>query len=403
MLLARHSQVYRLRPGAVLVSMAELAAFARWLGTRLALPVEIQGVTATRGGTLRTSVPLAAASHADMAMQPEVPALRLRRATGLALKADLKRLADWLAPLIAQAWQNEKGQFQLDRAKPRLPSPGEGIIVTRSTFQAFVLAACGALGIEVDSRDVIGTRDTGAGVYIRRRGNRTASIAITRRPWSGHGKACFVNLPDPPEDGYWTEVVVTNTYANGSYTETTTASGAIQGIGPDGTFDDCDDLDYVSTFDPEFDYGAFVSTSQTETLVTWDDVVAAALAAVDDAGYDEAGYTDSWSETNWEAASAVVRSELIGTSSSELGYIYGPGGGAFGGWNISIPRFRITNTGQTRLIVEITHTRVSDSTVETPDPISVAPGATSDWITLREPAAGEVWNTHITRIGMGGF
>lgn len=389
--------VFRLRRRTGLATRRELWSFALFASRITGQKVTIDGIQEHHAGKLDTTVPLAP-DAGQMTIERTPAEYRPQAVKGLALKSDLRDLAAWLSPALeARDKSNDRLAELGKRQGSALPVPSDDGLLLRKDFIAFSRAACQRLGASFAASDVSGSRDTGDGLHVRRYA-RTASLVVTTQSRSGHGKACSVEIADPPEDGYYTQKVIEYTWTNGSYTETTTASGTVQGIGPSGTFDACADTDYESTQDGGFDYGTFVSSSTSGTLVAWDSVIAAAEGEIANAGSEVNEWTESWNEVDWATASAP-RSEFIDFASSDLGTIYGEG--VFGGWNIIHPKFKIANTGQTRLEIEVTHIRSSDLTEEVLDPIVILPGAESDWIDCRMPEPYELWHTYITRVRMG--
>lgn len=391
--------VYRgLKTAAGLATMRDVWSFARWMGEQLGQNVVVDGVEYVKAGFLKTEVPLAATARTSAGHKPEVPVLRFTRSRGLALAADLQQLAAWLQPQLEHRLRNNDARLSLRRKAARLPVPKKGLL-RRSELLEFIQVAAASLGFEARADDLTGIRDTGHGIHVSRR-SRTASIIVELQERSGHSKPCFAFLPEDMDTGYITVRVITYTHAGGSYTETFTASGAIQSGGPDVDFADCADVVFDSTFDPETDYGALEDVSVSDTLVPWDDARSAAIAEIADAGEPYVRWNGSWPEQEWRAASGP-RSEFAGNSSSRVGYIQGEG--VLAGWNHLVPKIRLKNTGQTRLEVEITFTRQSDDETETLAPVVVEAGQESDWISLRVPDPGELWIATITRLSIGGF
>lgn len=397
--ISRTPAVFRLRKKTGFASQRDLWSFALFVAERTGEAVVIEGVKHVRAGKLDGSVPMADGARTS-ASQPDPKIFRPRRRTGLALKSDLVHLHRWLEPIVAAvSASDDKAIFARQGAPGRLPLPSGAGLLLRDELLPYLQAAAAQLGARVEARDIIGSRETAGGLHINRR-HRTAAIRVEIQNRTGHGKACYYGLADPIDDGYITVRVRTNTYANGSYTETWTASGDVQGVGPGGTFDTCADVTYDSTLDPDFDYGAFVSLSDTDTVVPWDDVIAAAAAEVDDDSTPYDVWTDSWEEVDWRTASGAV-SQYLDYSESVYGTIYGEG--VLAGWNIRHPQMRVNNEGDAQIEIEVTFTRQSDSTTEVLPPIVVLPHASSDWIDLREADPGEVWDADVTSLSIAGF
>lgn len=395
---AQQPGVFRLRRKTGLTTMRDVWSFAHWIADRTGQTVVIEGVSRVRAGHLGASVPLATDARTVSHDKP-AEIYRPRQTRGLALKSDLHALARWLAPVLAQQDRSDDKRVNLRRAAAgRLPLPSGIGLLLREEFLAFAAAVGARLGFQVEAQDIAGSRETGAGIHVSRR-SRSAGIIVRSQPRYGYGKICAAfpaddpggDPPGDPDDGNVVTRVRVTTFETGSTTETWTASGTVQGIGPGGTFDDCADVDYDITGSGS---GAQTDVSVTDTIEPWDDVIAAAEAEIDDDGSPVDIWSDTWEETEWRTASAP-RSEFIEISYNDRSTGFE--------WEISAPKIQIENTGQTRLEVEITFTRLSDSETETLEPVIVEPGQTSDWIDTRAADPFETWNCHITRVGMGGF
>ncbi len=229
---------------------------------------------------------------------------------------------------------------------------------------------------------------------------RTAKVEIWVQARTGHSRPCFYALPDPLDAGYITSRVTTNTYQNGSYTQTWNATGDIEAYGPGETPSVCDEIDYSDTYDSAFDYGSFVSVASVDTLVGWAAATTAAEGAVEDSGAPFLKWQAAFSEDGWKAASALERDQFIWTSSSAVGYVEGLGN--LGGWNVSAPKFQIRNTGQTALKATVRFVRLSDEHEETIT-VRVARGQQSAWLAVQTAQAGETWTASVSRLKMGKF
>lgn len=388
---AQQPAVFRLRRKTGLATLRDVWSFAHYIADRTGQTVVIEGVSRVRAGHLGASVPLASDARTVSHTKP-AEVYHPRKKHGLALKSDLQELARWLAPVLAQQDRSDDKQVNLRRASQgRLPLPSGAGLLHRKDFVAFVTAAGARLGFKVEARDVVGSRDTAAGLHVNRRRSRIAGILVRTQARYGYGKICAAFTADDPDDGNVVTRVTVTTFETGSITETWTASATVQGIGPGGSFDDCAEVDYEQTGSGS---GAQTGVSTTDTVEPWDDVIAAAEAEIADEGPPFDVWTATWEQPEWRSASAA-RSEFIDVS-------YNARATGFE-WEIAAPKFQIENTGQTRLEVEITFTRLSDSETETLEPVIVEPGQTSDWIDTRAADPFETWNCHITRVGMGGF
>lgn len=227
--------------------------------------------------------------------------------------------------------------------KPDLRTPGPRGLLTMRELLAFMRRVGGQLGFHVSSDDFLAVRDTGHGLHIRRR-IRTAGLLIERQDaYQGLARVCMFDFADPIEDGFIIVRVRTRTFANGSYTETWTASGDVFGHVQGDEVPACDSIDYETTFDSGFDYGTFGSLEDDDTLLSGADAAAAASAA---AVLDETQFvftdSQSWLPEDWESASGTVRNYGLGQSSSRESF-------SVPGWSYVRPRYRLTNTGGARL------------------------------------------------------
>lgn len=388
--------VFRLRKKTGFATQRDLWTFAWFVAGQTAAQIQVQGVSALRRGHINASAPLAVdATTASSKPTPEV--YRPRSRTGLAFKSDLVALDRWLRPVLEEKWRSNDKQVTLrrDARLERLPLPsGDGLLL-RADLLPYLQAAAARLGFAVDAPDISGSRDTGGGFKVNRT-RRVAGLKLWLQLRYGVAQVCAINIASPSEDGYTTEEVDTFTYTLGSWSDTASRSGDITGGGPGDTLPDCDDIDYSSTYDPNFNYGDFVSASASDTVVSWDAATAAAAAAMDNDGAESLEWDVTWEKAQWRAASEEIRSFWFATSSLQLasGYI---------GVQYTRPKFKIENTGDTQLVVQAEHVRLSDSQTESLWDIVVDPGETSDWIECRDPDFGEIWDTIITRVRMGGF
>lgn len=391
--------VYRgLKTAAGLATMRDVWSFARWVGEQLGQNVVVDGVEYAKAGFLKAEVPLAATARTSAGYKPEVPVLRFTRSRGLALAADLQQLAAWLQPQIEHQLRNNDARLSLRRKAARLPVPKEGLLL-RSELLEFIQVAAASLGFEARADDLTGIRDTGSGFHVSRKKQRVASLILRVQLRSGHSKVCGLGVDE--EEGWISKRVETYTFENGSYTVTITPTGEIQGIAPGESFDLCGDGTTVSTYDPEFDYGAMTDQEAVDTFEPLSDLITAARGAIDDGDLVDNLWTPGWFESEWPAASEPRNQAIPYNSSSTLGGVYGEEEGE--GWNYHRPRIQIENTGPVPLEIEITFTRPSDSEEDVLDPITIAPGDESDWIDYPDPSEGETWAAAITRVGIAGY
>lgn len=384
--------------------MRDLHALAAFLTRHLPHDVRIEGIEKVRrvpGVSTITAKPIAEASkgHALSIAPPGAPPFHFDRRRGVAFLSDLTRYAQHLVEHVLPPLLVSRGMPVISpgRTKALVPRGEARLLLQQDLIRLVRLLP---FDFQVASAELASARETGNGLHLRRRESRTAELEVWVQDRHGHGKACFYVLPEDIADGYITVRVETYEFENGSYTITSTASGAVQGIGPDGTFTECAELVIEDTFDEEFDYGAPTGSSVDDTTVAWDSVRAAALGAIADAGAPELRWNPTFPEADWEAASAPRDQFITGTSSSDWGYIYGEG--SLAGWNIYAPKMQLVNTGAAALEIEVTFTRRSDEHEEV-GTVSLPRGATSDWLPWPTASTGEYWDAAITRVGIAGY
>lgn len=392
--------VYRgLRSSSGLATMRDLWSAASWVGGQLGQDVVIDGVEQAKPTGLRAEVPQALDARTAATFKAPDAQLRFTRSRGLAQRGDLHRFAAWLQPHLALRWRSDDARLSMRRPSGRLPLPGKQGLLLRAELAAFLVAAGARLGFAVESADISGIRDTGSGFHVSRKKQRVASLILRVQLRSGHSKVCGLGVDE--EEGWISKRVETYTFENGSYTVTITPTGEIQGIAPGESFDLCGDGTTVSTYDPEFDYGAMTDQEAVDTFEPLSDLITAARGAIDDGDLVDNLWTPGWFESEWPAASEPRNQAIPYNSSSTLGGVYGEEEGE--GWNYHRPRIQIENTGPVPLEIEITFTRPSDSEEDVLDPITIAPGDESDWIDYPDPSEGETWAAAITRVGIAGY
>jgi len=226
---------------------------------------------------------------------------------------------------------------------------------------------------------------------------KAAVLEIETQLTLGYSRVCLESNADPVEDGYSTEKTVTSTFANGSYTQTWTASGVIQGYGPGGTPDACAELSYSDTIDPEFEYGAFVDEASSHVIVPWTSAISAAEAAVEDWG-DPGVATYEWPADSWRAVSheGVSSIHYLGLSDSNLILPES------NGWRVQGYRFRMRNTGGAALRVDYRFIK-SPSSTEVAASRVLRRGERSDWIKPPACSPWDFWDGIIERVRIARF
>lgn len=224
-----------------------------------------------------------------------------------------------------------------------------------------------------------------------------AVLEIETQLTLGFSRVCLEGNQEPLEDGYSVEKTVESIFANGSYTQTWTASGAIQGYGPGGTPDGCAELSYSDTIDPEVDYGAFEDEDTSYVIVPWTGAISAAEAAVEDWG-DPGTETYEWRVTDWRSVSeaGVSLVHYLGVSSSNVILPES------NGWKVQGYRFRLRNAGGAALRVDYRFTKAPSST-EVAASLVLRRGEQSDWIEPPECAPWDLWDGVIERVRIARF
>lgn len=205
----------------------------------------------------------------------------------------------------------------------------------------------------------------------------------------------------------------TTHYANGDVIYTSAASGVINTFEPGETPAECAALENTTDYDPEFDYGAFVSDEVTEETMPFDDLFAAAMSAFATASVETATQSYEWLPDTWSTISAE------GGFADDIDDPYNPGNFGPSGhrWNGDAPtysevfvtstRWRATNTGTCSMIITWQRVTIFGATVLTTDTITLAPGETSDWIgppTIpTAPDADDASYYRITRVQLNGL
>ena len=133
-----------------------------------------------------------------------------------------------------------------------------------------------------------------------------ASLTIERQVKVISGSICIERLSTESPGNYVIKTVTTDEYENGAVTSSVEASGVIQTWEEGETPDACAALIYDSDFDPEFDYGAFESSSFEETLVSYADFYSDVITAMLALSETSESTTNTWTSDEWAAASDAV-------------------------------------------------------------------------------------------------
>lgn len=227
-----------------------------------------------------------------------------------------------------------------------------------------------------------------AGYTLGGRPARVARLVIETESRAASASVCAMGESLETPGNFVTKTTDVSVFENGSITATVEASGVIQTWEAGEEPEACAELVYENDFDPELDYGEFVSSSYTEDLVSFETLLAAAITAAGTAAVVSASYSFEWPEPEWKAVSA------------DGGYATGTGSTIGVTINISTAtaaasthRWRIRNAGDCTLRVAWRLLRSpGDVEIETGS-ITVGRGQTSDWI--GPPAIGSDPSEHL--------
>lgn len=216
-------------------------------------------------------------------------------------------------------------------------------------------------------------------------GYRLASAppGVARLEWeleisAGYAVICAIgtSLLSP---GNWVvgQETQVNTTLAGGWVDTATASGIISAYGPGESPDACEEPVYSSTFDPEVDYGDFLDSEFTETLVPFTDLIPPAIAALAPLSATEGA--QEWPEASWQAVSEGTPYSTV------LGSVAATSGADAPAQAIST-RFRLRNRGGCAIRVDCGFygSGLSGGATDDERNMTLPRGTTSDWI---EPPA----------------
>lgn len=223
-----------------------------------------------------------------------------------------------------------------------------------------------------------------------------ANLTIERQVKYIFGSICIERVSTESPGNYVTRTDTVDVYENGTVTSSVIASGVIQTWEEGDTPDACAALEYPTDFDPEFDYGALVSSSVFETLVPYADFYSDVITATLALSETSESATNIWTPDEWAAASdpvtgwTAVLEPTIGVVGSE------------GSDNCTAGsmRWRAVNDGDVSIQVYWELQKVVDSSVVSDGDFTLDPGQTSSWFgpPTALPDLEEALNYKITRI-----
>jgi hypothetical protein len=183
-------------------------------------------------------------------------------------------------------------------------------------------------------------------------------LGTARLEWDievSRGYATLCHLGESSENpGNW---VISNEtqqiYTLGSYVESNTASGVVRAWGAGETPPDaCDAPVFESDEDPGFDYGDFVSSSYSEEVIPFEDIIPDAIAAIEVDG-SIASSAQEWPSESWEDVSkgVIAFSQYLGAVAAFVTQDFDVVPGEADGAVATRTRFRLRNAGDCMLRV----------------------------------------------------
>ncbi len=166
----------------------------------------------------------------------------------------------------------------------------------------------------------------------------------------------------------------TQTFTEGAWTDTLTASGVVSAYGPDDPPpSECAEPVFTTTQDDGTDYGDFVSSEYSEELVPFSSLASHAIAAV--GLLSSSDDVAEWSSVNWRDVSTGVI-----PFSSGMGTV-GVYTDVTGGAAVSV-RFRLHNRGSCAIRINCGHygSGVAGGASDLDQDITLSRGASSAWI-----------------------
>lgn len=183
-----------------------------------------------------------------------------------------------------------------------------------------------------------------------------------------------------------------NVFENGTSTLTVTASGVIRTWGASAVPTECATPVYDNDFDPDFDYGAFISSSYDVTYAPFSAVWEAAVAGLAGATAEASELSFAWAEDQWRAVSAGAWSAGVGSV----------GVGVFEeipALSASTVRWRAINEGQCTLGLLWEHRNPAGTLLDS-NKITLPRGRTSDW---QEPPAASADPDQLRSVTLSGI
>lgn len=223
-----------------------------------------------------------------------------------------------------------------------------------------------------------------------------ASLTIEHQVKVISGSICIERLSTESPGNYVIKTVTTDEYENGAVTSSVEASGVIQTWEEGETPDACAALIYDSDFDPEFDYGAFESSSFGETLVSYADFYSDVITAMLALSETSESTTNTWTSDEWAAASDAVtgwKAVLVPT----IGVVGSEGADNCTAGSMS---WRAVNDGNVSIQVYWELQKVVDDSVVSDGDFTLDPGQASSWFgpPTALPDLEEALNYKIIRI-----
>lgn len=220
---------------------------------------------------------------------------------------------------------------------------------------------------------------------------------------------------DATEERHLLSFIRTVTFTEGSFTESSESSRRVQTYEAGGTpADSCDLPEYENTFDPEFDYGEFVSDETEPEYRSFTNLRSDAIAALGDWVTEE--YLFRYEAKHWRS---VSEAELLedGTWAGDEGSFHSVTWRQ-GSWMEGIVdsdrapyhaaaarvRWRLKNEGPVWIRLVLT-SRNLDGDLEDEDEITVAPGHVTEWADSGTPSTDLNFtrDLRLTRFKLGPF
>lgn len=197
----------------------------------------------------------------------------------------------------------------------------------------------------------------------------------------GYATLCSLGVSFDSPGNWVVGWVVTNNNTLGSWVNTATASGVVRAWGGDETEpSECAEVVYTSTEDPEFDYGDYVSTDYSETLVAFEDIFPDAISAVEVLG-EVASSGAEWPSENWKNVSngTIPFGAFLGHVK-----VYHTANGIFLNQAYALStRFRLRNAGDCPMLVDYGFygSGLPGGATDVTYSTTLGIGQTGDWIT----------------------